>query len=63
MPSDCSDSDIETKAIDLWVAAANAAVKGGEAPPVGGWDALPDDLKQHYRTLADGIQKSRDRAD
>jgi hypothetical protein len=58
MPSDHSDSDTETKAIDLWVAAANAAVKSGETPPVGGWHALPDDLKQHYRTLAGAIHKS-----
>lgn len=51
--------DIETRAIALWVAAADAAVKAGEQPPVGGWDAQDDEVKQHYRLLAGGIQKAR----
>jgi hypothetical protein len=55
------DDDIEAKAVALWVAAADAAVKGGEMPPVGGWDAQSDDLKHYYRTLAGGIERSRQR--
>jgi hypothetical protein len=51
--------DIETKAIAMWVADADAAVKGGEQPPEGGWDALPDEMKDRYRTLAGGIEKAR----
>jgi hypothetical protein len=51
--------DIETKAIALWIAAADAAVKGGETAPMGGWDALPDGMKDYYRTLAGGIEKDR----
>jgi hypothetical protein len=51
--------DLETRAIALWVAAADAAVKGGEQPPVGGWDAQADEVKEHYRLLAGGIEKAR----
>jgi len=53
--------DIETKATELWSAAADAAVKGGEQPPAGGWDwdALPDDIKDYYRSPAGGIEKAR----
>jgi hypothetical protein len=51
--------DTETRAIALWAAAANAAVKGGEQPPVGSWDAQDDEVKQHYRVLAGGIEKAR----
>ncbi len=29
--------DIETKAIAMWIADADTAVKGGEQPPEGGW--------------------------
>ena len=51
-------NDIETKAIELWVAAADAAVKGGEQPPVGGWDAEASDVKQHYRVLAGAMERA-----
>ncbi len=51
--------DIETKVIELWVAAADAAVKGGAEPPEDGWDAADEDVKQHYRVLAGGIEKAR----
>ncbi len=51
--------DIEQKAIELWVASADAAVKGGEQPPSGGWDTLSDEMKDRYRTLAGGIEKAR----
>jgi hypothetical protein len=51
--------DLESKAIELWVAAANAAVKGGAQPPEGGWDSQAEDVKQHYRLLAGGMEKAR----
>ncbi len=51
--------DLEAKAIELWVAAADAAVKGGEKPPDGGWEGEAEDVKQHYRVLAGGIEKAR----
>ncbi len=51
--------DIEIKAIALWVAAADAAVKGGAEPPEGGWDDADEDVKQHYRTLVGGMEKAR----
>jgi hypothetical protein len=51
--------DIETKAIAMWVADADAAAKGGEQVLEGSWDAVPDDLKDRYRTLAGGIEKAR----
>jgi hypothetical protein len=51
--------DIETKAIAMWSAAVDAALKGGEGPPEGGWDALPEDMKDYYRSLAGGIEKAR----
>jgi hypothetical protein len=51
--------DVETRAMALWVAAADAAVKGGEQPPVEGWDVQDDEVKQHYRVLAGGIEKAR----
>lgn len=54
-----TSDDIETRAIALWVAAADAAVKGGEQPPFGGWDVQNDEVKQHYRVLAGGIEKAR----
>jgi hypothetical protein len=55
------DSDLETKAIEMWVAAADAAVKGGERPPAGGWEAVAHDVKRHYGVLVDGIEKDRRR--
>lgn len=51
--------DIETKAIALWVAAVDAAVKGGAEPPEGGWDGSDQEVKQYYRALAGGIEKAR----
>jgi hypothetical protein len=51
--------DTETRAIALWVAAADAAVKGGEQPPFGGWDAQADEVREHYRLLAGGMEKAR----
>jgi hypothetical protein len=50
--------DIETKAIELWVAAADAAVKGGAKPSEGGWDNEAEDVKRHYRLLADDMDRA-----
>jgi hypothetical protein len=55
------DNDLETKAIKVWVAAADAAVKGGEQPPAGGWEAAAPAVKRHYRVLAGGIENARRR--
>jgi hypothetical protein len=51
--------DVETKAIALWVAAADAAVKDGAEPPEDGWHGADEDVKQYYRALASGIEKAR----
>jgi hypothetical protein len=51
--------DIETKATALWVAAADAAVKGGAEPPEGDWDGANEDAKQYYRALPNGMEKAR----
>jgi hypothetical protein len=51
--------NIETKAIAMWVAAADAAVKGGAEPPEGGWDGADEDVRQYYRALAGGMEKAR----
>jgi hypothetical protein len=49
---------VETKAAELWSAAADAAVKGGDQPPTTDWHGLSDDLKQYYLSLAGGIVKA-----
>ncbi len=57
--STMTGNDLDTRAIALWVAAADAAVKGGEQAPVGDWDTQNEEIKQHYRVLAGGIAKAR----
>jgi hypothetical protein len=54
-----SMTTVETKAAELWSAAADAAVKGGNQPPTTDWHGLSDDLKQYYLSLAGGIVKAR----
>ncbi|MFZ1926250.1 MAG: hypothetical protein WAU42_08925 [Solirubrobacteraceae bacterium] len=54
-------TSIEKKAKDLWVARVDAAVKGGERPPLTGWEDLNDDLKRYCVVLAGGIEKARAR--
>jgi hypothetical protein len=50
---------IETKAVELWSSAADAAVKGGDEPPETNWHDLDDGLKQYYLSLAGSMIKAR----
>jgi hypothetical protein len=40
-----ADEELEAKAIALWVAAADAVVKGGALPLEGGWKDEAEDVK------------------
>jgi hypothetical protein len=53
--------DLESRAIALWVGAADAAVKGGAEPPEGTWADETEDVKEHYRTLAASMERAQDR--
>jgi len=52
-------SNVERMAVDMWVAAADAAVKGGAEPPANGWDGLDEDLKRYYLGLAGAKYRAR----